>query len=295
MRISILAFCCLFATTSFGSESTTDAYLAARDKAIATIGNTAEHESPEISDMRTKRAVESLQPMVRALVGPLDIEGFPYEGRSNVDTLANDEGFGKLDGLMATSLDGNTSVVVSTIPLLHAWLIGHRNWWPGQSDNPPLDIAAALRSEGFYTQALDTDAHVYKFADIPLTLSSEHDIVGAILFEYGQDLVAPNPPNEIAVSVIRSDRVFIFTESTIVDPIPACKIAYERDWKAASTVLATYQAASPKDDALFDKYTRMQDAANDNFEHCFQKQLPFQSYAALTRQAQALIDRSASH
>jgi hypothetical protein len=158
-----VAFLCVAAlgSTDYGSQerqaavdpwlaasSPTQAYLSARDKAIAVA------ESPEINDERDQRAPDGLQTMVRALVGPICVKGFPAQGTNHLTTLTSEIGFGMLDGLTASSLDGKTQLVVTTKPLLLAWLAEHQHWQNSATDNLPADISSAFKNENFYIHNL---------------------------------------------------------------------------------------------------------------------------------------------
>jgi hypothetical protein len=257
----VLGLGMIFSTVAAtAATSPTEIYLSARDKAITTAA------SSKFNDRQAQVLLDGLQDQVRALAGPLEIEGFPKQGNNHLTTLTPEIGFGALDGLAATSLDGKTDLLLTTKPLLQAWLTEHSHWQASASDNPPIDIASAFGNENFYTQAISDDAAVYKFADLPVTVHVSNTLARAILFEYGQDEVAPNPPDMLAVSIIQGDRVFIFTQAANVEQIAACKAAFERN-----------------------------QAADHVYEQCFEKQLPAQDgYAELIRQAQALVDRAMS-
>jgi hypothetical protein len=279
-----------------GAASPTESYLAARDAAIADLQHGGNEQWMAAAGKREKRALDGLRRMVGDLVGPLDISGFPRRDASNIDTLeSGDVDFGKLDGVAAKSLDGKTTVMVTTEPLLRAWLKGHRNWWADTAHTLPEDVAVAFRTDDFYTQALSNEAHAFKFAEIPVVARAQGGVAGALLIMFGQDFMAPQSPDTIVVSVVRDGRVYVFSEkvSAKVGQIPACNAAFERDREAACDLLAAYRAAKTKDPALFRKYTSMDAMSDANFRHCFAEHIGTQGYyPALVRQAQALVDRS---
>ena len=108
-------------------------------------------------------------PQLRRIVGTSDIKDFSAPAKSNLDTLFNgDAGFGQLDGLVYASADDKTHIVVTTEALLGHWLRAHKDWWGPAVANVPQDVDAALKSEAFYTQALNTDAAISKYAELPL-------------------------------------------------------------------------------------------------------------------------------
>jgi hypothetical protein len=285
----ILVALMLCASIPARAQTPADAYLAARDKAITALAPVEGKEPTAADDARETRALKTLLPLLRAAVGPIGLRGFPAQGESNVDALTPGTDFGKLDGVAAKSRDGKTTVLVTTVPLLRAWLAGHRDWWKGDADNPPQDMAAAFASDGFITQAFSNDARATKFADIPVVRADA--IVGAMLFIFSQDQIAPNTPDEIAVSVALGDKVFVFTQPTRTASIPECKTAFDRAHVATEAVLKHYQASGAKDDALFETYTKMGEADDAAFIRCYGEHVATQAfYPALVRQAQALAD-----
>jgi hypothetical protein len=282
----------LLSPSSFAADASTTAYLAARDKAVAAVQREAKHEPIDALELRSQHALEGLQSMLRNIIGPIRIQGFPTEGTIHLETLIDELGYGKLDGLFVKSFDGNMQAVVSSVPLLHDWLGRHQDSGVSHSGHLPIDMASAFMTEGFYMEAFEDDAYYYKFADLPVVAHHTGGIARAILFEHTQDTPAPYPPDGIAVSVVVDDRVFILKESTAVREIPACKTAYEKDRDLAEVALRAYHASQLKDKAQFQKYTDLDDAASSNFQRCFQHHLAEQHYfPALVRQAQGLIDR----
>jgi|GEM_PF-7001519 len=153
MKVSWFAFgLLLFATTAFGAESPTQAYLNERDKSVAVATNlddtvlaprsSATKEAVAAARATLDDMLKKLEGMLRDLIGPLELAGFPKEGASNIASLEHDIDFGNLDGIQARSLDGKTNVIVSTTPLLRAWL--------KDTSEVPADMKAAFQSELLY-------------------------------------------------------------------------------------------------------------------------------------------------
>jgi hypothetical protein len=70
---------------------------------------------------------------------------------------------------------------------------------------------------------------------------------------------APSPPDNLAVTVMQGDRIFIFTEKATVKGMPACSVSNQQ--------------------------------TSITYEQCFAKKLPSQSeYPKLVNQAQRLVD-----
>src|ERR1700753_2421923 len=75
-----------------------------------------------------QRALADLEALLRRIVGPTTLAGFPGEGKIHLDTLsAEDEGLGLLDGLAYAiplddkGIDEKTRIVVTTRSLFDGW------------------------------------------------------------------------------------------------------------------------------------------------------------------------------
>lgn len=289
--LTVLTLVCM--TVAARAASPTDAYLAARDRAIASLQRGENQPDPDPDGKYEAHALAGLEPMIRDIIGPIGISGFPPRGSSHVDELSGGTDLGKLDGISARSITGKTEVIVTTEALLRAWLNGHRNWWNAATGNPPANVDEAFKSASFYQQAIANDAAVWPFAEIPVATRSTGSVAGALLFSFGQDFVSPNPPEEIAVSVMVNGRVFVLTEKTAtkLNQIAVCKSAYDRERKAADNVLEAYRVSGAKDEAMFANYTKLEDGTDTHFRRCLGEHIKKgNDYTALVRQAQALVD-----
>lgn len=275
-----------------GAASLEESYFAARD------GYIEKFKADDPSDRRVRKEEEAargaLEDQLRRVVGASEIKGFSAATKSNLDTLFKDDmGFGLLDGLVYSSADGKTRIVVTTDALLAHWLREHKDWWGPTVANVPQDVDAALKSEAFYTQALQSDAAISKYVELPIARPAQAKLAFAMLAARSQD-VGPRTPDELVVSVVKDGRVFVMTAraNAKVDPMPAC----QRIWRDASRNAAkaheAYVASGLKDNKLLEKSTRMEEEGFTAFRRCFAQQAKGRSFvAALTRQAQELIDR----
>jgi hypothetical protein len=289
---SILVALLVSISAAAGAASLEESYFAARD------GHIEKFKAADPNDDRVRKeeelARDDLQGQLRRIVGTSDIKDFAAPAKSNLDTLfAGDAGFGQLDGLVYSSADDKTHIVVTTDALLGHWLRAHKDWWGPTVANVPQDVDAALRSEAFYTQALKSDAAISRYAELPLPKPAKATFAFAMLAARSQDL-GPRTPDELIVSVARDGRVFVVTApaNAKVDPVPAC----ERIWRDASRNAAkaheAYVASGMKDDKLFEQSTRIEEEGDSAFRRCFAQQAKGRSFvAALTRQAQELVDR----
>ena len=285
MRTLLVAALLLMAGAAHAAPPA-EGYLAARDREIARINRSAGAAADPEAD---SRALAGLETMLRRLVGPVELKGFPREGRISLVTLVREAGFGHLDGLVHESTAGGTSVLVTTVGLLKAWLKVHRDWWP---DEPalPRDPKEALRSEAFYTQAVSSDAAVAKYAEIPIAPRPGPAV--ALLILRRQD-VGHVMPNEIVVSAVRGRRLYIAMQPAGVEvtPIAACEEVWRRHHKKAEAALAAYWSSGSRDQALFDQSVRLDGEGDAAYRRGFAEHVREEPYhAALVRQAQALAN-----
>ena len=280
------------------AAATTEAYLAARDQAIASLrqppGKALSDADTALEDAREKSELDKLQTMIRELIGPIRLPGFAPAGTISTVLVAGYVESGRLDGLAVKSRDGRTTGIVTTEPLLRAWL------GSGAAQSPPpglpMELDAAFGDDDFYSQALTEDARAHEYAELPSGLPAGQGTARVLLVLFGSDSVAPNPPDTLVAAAARSGLVAVLKERTAmrIGQIPACKAAYDRDVKAAEEAEKQSQA-STSDTALFQKYAALEAASDTNFVHCFGVAIKSRpEYPALAKQASALAERAAS-
>lgn len=274
--LATLLFLLTAARADAQAASPVQEYLAARDAYLAQFKDSDIIDDQAARDAH-ERARRDLEARLGAIVGPVRIEGFPAEGKINLDSLAEGyHGFGLLDGLVYAAPDGKTRIVVTTRELLDRWLAGHAHFWDGK-DDIPKGIERALKSESFFTQALSTDAHVYAFVDIPVTRPASATFAFATLVGRAQD-VGLLTPNEIVVSLLRGGRAYVIVAPAAVEAgtTPQCAQA----WKKVEAKAA--KASDPE---------QLTERGYRAYLRCFAAQAPSRGYfPALTKQAQALVD-----
>ncbi|HUI97819.1 MAG TPA: hypothetical protein VLX44_18830 [Xanthobacteraceae bacterium] len=258
------------------AASPVEDYLAARDAYLKQFKDNTTDDEP--TRAAYDRARHDLQSRLQLILGTVRIAGFG-EPKLNLDALSEgDQGFGLLDGLVYASADDKTSIVVTTDELLDRWLVGHKKWW-GSKDDMPASTEAALKSEAFYTQALNTDAAFFKFADIPLGKPGDASFAYAALVGRAQDL-GLEKPDEILVLLRRGGRTYVVSTKAAakVGAVPACV----RSWEKAED-----QASAARDD----KPDKSREDAYRAYRRCFAAAATHASYfSALVKQAKALID-----
>ncbi len=275
MKLRLAALALLATVWSALAAPPVEDYLAARD------GYLQQFKDANITDGPTQaahdRALHDLEARLQLILGTVRIEGFS-DPRFNLDSLAEgDDSFGRLDGLVYTSADEKTSIVVTTDELLDKWLAGHKKWW-GKDDMPP-GTEAALKSEAFYTQALNTDAAFFKFADIPLGKPVEARFAYAALVGRAQDL-GRQTPDEIVIVLRRGGRTYVVSAPATakITAVPACG----RGWEKAED-----QASAARDD----KAEKLREDAYGAYRRCFAGAAAHARYFPdLVKQAKALVN-----
>ena len=124
-------------------------------------------------------------------------------GKLNIGTLFGGYmDFGRLDGLRFQADAGRTTIIVTTRWLMTEWGRGK-----GEKDFGWERLDVAFRDEGFYTRAIDTDAAIVQFAEIPLGTGTEKPAF-AMLAGRTQDQ-PPAAPDEVFVAAVKGERAFV--------------------------------------------------------------------------------------
>ena len=282
-------------TFSASAQSREDAYIAARDAAIAKIKAAADAERRGPMDhyddkvlAAEEKARAGLELQMRAIVGPAAIKGMPAKAAINLDTLIEgDDTFGLLDGMVYGAADAKMRVIVTTDGLFRRWLVQHKEWWGKDSTNVPQEPSAAVKESSFYTQAVLTDAAIVRFAELPIRKPAGAAFAFAMLAARTQDR-APDKADEIFVAVAQGGKVFVANtkEFNAIGPIPACAGGRSGGKKAGKAAPDDGGDDKPPGDAA------LKGNAETEFLRCFAEQAAQQpGFAAAVQAAQALIDR----
>jgi hypothetical protein len=287
MKHALIALLILAAVPA-RAASLEDAYLAARDGYIRRFEKSP---SDDATYAAHTRALADLQAKLRQVIGPTRLDGFSPDGKITLDALdSGDEDFGLLDGLVYVSTDKKTRVLVTTASLFDKWLKAHERFWP---ETPlPTDMAAALKRDDFYTQAVTNGSAVVTYAEIPVARPAGATLAFAVLDARTQDQ-SPPVPDEMIITVRRTDRVFIITANTAkaAGPIAACdKLRAQLTAEALAAGDADQQAGA-KNAALHEKAEQLARKADRAYPDCFASEAAKASFfPALAKQAQALIE-----
>lgn len=288
----LLAVLLLLAPAAASAGAMEELYLSARNHYIAEFRRTEKTAAAEARGRAERRAMAKLEGQLRALTGPLIVKGLPRRGKTNLDSLlAEDQGFGLLDGIRYAAADGRTSVVVSTEALLDAWLAEHKNWWRGKDDLPQAAEDAA-RAEAFYTQAVSAGAAVIHYADLPVAKIASARFAYAMLAARAQS-EAPAAPDEIFVVAMQGGRVFVVNAALAqkAAPITVCDAVNADFIRQSQQAMDAFQASDPKDEKLSAKADALRGEGEAAFRRCYGERARGEAFfAAAAAQAQALAD-----
>ena len=280
MKKSIAAAAALLlaAALPFAAAATPqeDAYIAARDKYLKRFEKA--DFSKDAAQKEMDHAIADLKDKLEAIIGPVALKGSDARPHNNLDTLSSgDDTFGHLDGLAFGPPGNQKMTMVTTDGLLKSWLTQHKTWWGGDEAQMPQTPAAALKTEGFYTQAIGFDSAFQFYAELPIEKPASASFAVSWLYVTAQDF-GPWKPDGILVAVMQGGRVYIVTSppKTAVPAVATC----DAIWKAAEK-----KSEGKKN---FDDIRKQGDA---DFHRCFAehaKTMPF--FPKLTTEAQALLD-----
>jgi hypothetical protein len=235
-----------------------DAYIAARDKYLKHFEKA--DFSNDAAQKEMDRAIADLTGKVEAIIGPVALKGSDVKPHNNLDSLSSgDDTFGHLDGLAFGSPGNQQMTMVTTDGLLKNWLTLHRTWWGKDEEKMPQAPAAALKTEGFYTQAIGFDAAFQFYVELPVAKPASASFAVSYLYVTAQDW-GPWKPDGILVSVLQGGRLYIATSPVkpSVSSIPACD---------AISKAAEKKSAGRKD---FDEIRKQGDT---DFHRCFAERI----------------------
>jgi hypothetical protein len=206
-------------------------------------------------------------------------------------------GLSVLNGLVYSA--GDTAVIVTNRALLMRWLADRYDRANGAA-KVPVAIPAAFRTEDFWTFASFNDAAAQFYGMVLVKAPSGADMATVELALFAQDLAMDAGPDTLLVAVVRGNLVFIATQKVtakLAKP-PVCKKVLEQTLAKSAQALKDYQdslQANPdakgKDAKRFSDHVALDERGDRDYRACFAQHLGEQpNYAAVQRQAQALID-----
>jgi hypothetical protein len=287
MKILWIALLVLFPSAA-GAASLEQSYLAARDAQIRKIAAAQKKMGTDGVDKIQEQALAELEKQLKQIVGAskLSVPGVKATSKINIESLSENElGFGMLDGLTYASEDYKTQVVVTTEGLLKAWM--RRDRKPNDSKKSQ-DPSKAITSEEFYTQAVNSDATLSKYAELPIRKPAAASAAYAMYGGWAQD-DGPWEPDELVMSVMQGGKIYVVRvpASTKLGPFPACQAVWDKADRRANEV---YERAPSKPKIVPDT-SKIREEGAAAFRRCFAEQAPKEKgFADLVRQAQTIVD-----
>lgn len=289
-----VALVLLLATgTAALAGSADEAYVAARDKAVAELA-AAEKSGVAVEelDKRDAAARKDLQGRMSTLLGPLAFKGLKQTPAFSPGTLmeGNIE-TGDPDGLVFTNEGETTRLLVSPEPVFANWLAGRAK---EENAAPVLarGIKAAAESDDFFTLAISSDAAFTGYVALPVT-AGEGETVRAAFGLFSQDVPENRLPDSIVILRVGNGRVVMASSEAkiAIKALPAC----DKVWKAGAAKAKALRTAAEKsrkqDDPRWDAANKADMDASTAYRACFAREAQGQPFLAdVVKQAQALLE-----
>lgn len=243
---------CVSVSCVLMTASPEETYFKARNDFIRQFENAADYDVED-------SALAELEDKLKIIVGPVNIEGFPKQGKINLITLHKELGFGQVDGLRFES--DHESLFVTTDSLLKKYL--------AEEPALPKELGSLSRTENFYRYVFSVDSHVTYYTEIPVKSVKEKTFAHAFLGITAQD-IGPFIPTEIFVFVSNGNRIYMIYSPTTTEitEIPQCRNEWDKYYKKS-------------EEQGFEAYYRCygREAKNQQF------------FTLLQKQAQLIVDR----
>ena len=268
------------------TASPQDKYIETRDEFIRqfSTADSPEANSYEKVHPKLEKALSKLEKQLQLIIGPVDVTHFPKRGKINLETLdQGDGGFGQVDGLRFDSK--HEVLFVTTTGLLNAYLQQHR-------EKLPTELVNLAKAEEFYSLALDWNAAVIHFAEVPVRTANDKSFAYVFLGLWAQD-IGPFPPKNLFVFFTNGDRVFVVsTEVTSnIDQIAECKDVWDEFKKKSDAANAAYQTSELTAQKADEDMQRYQEEGFRAYCRCFEQRAKMEPFfKQLTEQAQTLVD-----
>ena len=237
----------------------------------------------DVLDEKDRHALAELEKQLKPIIGPVNVEGFPKEGKINLLTLENDYGFGQVDGLSFSAKQ--EELFVTTDNILKKYLAGQPEL--------PKDLAQLSRTGEFYVRAITAEAAVTYFAEIPVKSANGKSYVRAFLGLTAQD-IGPFIPKDIFIFVTNGNRILAVQSpaATEITEIPQCRNEWERFAKKKADANELYRSSGLNDQKAFDESVQYEQQGFEAYHRCYDREAKNQKFfASLKKQAQSIVDR----
>src|SRR6266436_4528171 len=277
----VALFNCLPAPMTLVAASLEEKYFETRDNFIRQFEKAS--VPIDVLDEKDKHALAELEKQLKPIIGPVNVEGFPKEGKINLLTLQNDYGFGQIDGLRFSS--EQEELFVTTDNILKKYLAGQPEL--------PKDLAELSKTGEFYVRAITAEAAVTYFAEIPVKSANGKSYVHAFLGLTAQD-IGPFIPKDIFVFVTNGNRILAVQSpaATEITEIPQCRNEWERFAKKSSDAMEVYRSSGSNNQKASDESVQYEEQGFEAYHHCYDREAKNQKFfASLKKQAQSIVDR----
>lgn len=234
---------------------------------------------------------KALEKRMTALVGPLRFAGIPAAPSFSPSGLATGAmGSYEPDGLLFSTEDGATMVLVSPEPVFLSWLKAR-----GAEEGAPAafgqGIMDAAETDDFYTFAVGLDAAFSGYADLPVTAQPGESVAAAVGL-WSQDLAGNEAPNRIVITRVAGGRVYLGSVAlkASAPPLPACDAIWQGYAEKAEALRKAAEKSRKDDDPRWEEAGELELHGSDAYRECFAEKTegqPFQ--AAAVEEAAALL------
>src|SRR5438876_9696475 len=139
---------------------TRDNFIREFEKAASTPTDSLAEQDQHALDEQDKRALAELEKQLKPIVGAVNVEGFPKEGKINLETFQNgDLGYGQVDGLRFTANQEYLFVITDNILM---------NYLSGQPDLPK-DLYELYKNGVFYYFDITVESPVTELLEHSVT------------------------------------------------------------------------------------------------------------------------------
>ena len=284
-RTSLLVlalFSCLSAPMTLVAASLEEKYFETRDNFIRQFAKSIDPDWMTAMK-KDEHALAELEKQLKAIVGPVNVEGFPKKGKINLLTLQQDYGFGQVDGLRFSAKQ--EYLFVTTDNILKKYLAGQPKL--------PKDLAELSKTGEFYLRAITAESAVTYFAEIPVKSANGKSYVRAFLGLTAQD-IGPFIPKDIFVFVTNRNRILAAQSpaATEITEIPQCRNEWERFAKKSSDAMEVYRSSGFKNQKASDESVQYEEQGFEAYQRCYDREAKNQKFfASLKKQAQSIVDR----
>jgi len=283
-------FSCLSAPMTLVAASPEEKYFETRDNFIREFEKTSTpldslaEQDQHALDEKDRHALAELEKQLKAIVGPVNVEGFPKEGKINLETLQNgDLGFGQVDGLRFSAKQ--EYLFVTTDNILKKYL--------AEQPELPKDLAELSRTAEFYSCAFTSGEAVTYFAEIPVKSPNGKSDVRAFLGLTAQD-IGPFIPKDVFVFVTKGNRILAVQSPAAAEitEIPQCRNEWESFAKKKSDAMEVYRSPDSGNQKAPDESVQYEEQGFEAYHRCYDREAKNQKFfASLKKQAQSIVDR----